>query len=147
MRDRNLSLSLIVVGKKLTGDDFGAAEIKDVPATDFRPSCGMPPSSTGSIRPPESATCDCARQTARRQVEIDVISHIHRARFINCGAIVMEIRLSSVRRYCTVAPRLPGSPDHHHLNSGQTAPDDRSVHNLPATFVEPFRPAVQLVNP
>ncbi len=85
MRDRNLHFALIVVGKKLTGDDFGAAKSKDVPATDFKPSCGMPPSSPADIRPPESATCDCARQTAPVKIEIDVISHIHRARFINCA--------------------------------------------------------------
>ncbi len=82
MRDLTFHFALIVVGKKLTGDDFGLRKSKDVPATDFRPSCGMPPHQPADIRPPESATCDCGRQMLAVKIEIDVISHIHRARFI-----------------------------------------------------------------
>ncbi len=66
-RDRNLSLCADRRRKKLTGDDFGAAEIKRRSGDDFRPSWGMPPSSTGRYSSARSATCDCARQTARRQ--------------------------------------------------------------------------------
>ena len=80
--------ALIVVGKKLTGDDFGAAEIKRRSGDRFQAVVRNAAFINRQIFVRQNLQLVIAHvRLLAVKIEIDVISHIHRARFINCGAI------------------------------------------------------------